>query len=321
MSSEAAYRYDPDIIKKRAVGAVVSGQMVQLPGGRAGYCNTLKPQLPGDLISWQVEGVIEIAKTAGIVFLDGGDVFWDVSANKAHFRPEAGTPDFKCGTAVGDATSSATTMLIKLNGVGVYGIDLQQGSSDWAPEETLGLGVIALPGGGFKLAFDAVAEVAQAAVVSVHSVPLSAGPILEARVAIYDIGDDASLDIDIGIATGSHASDFEALANFAAIHFDGNALDIKVHSDDGTTDVAAADSTIDAVDNTYFEVWIDCRNLADVQIYVNGVDAVPGGTTLVLTAAAANALKAVAMIEKTSNDTTADVRLSRLRVRTAGEGV
>lgn len=318
MSSEVVFRYPATSIKKNAVGTVVSGQCVQLPDGRAAWKDGLQNAVAGDLVNYPVEGIVLVPKTTGIVILDGGDVHWDVSASKAHFRSESGTPDFKIGTAVGDAASSATTMLVNLNGFGRYAIDLERGG-DWAPEEALGLGVIALPGGGVKLAFDAVAEVAQAAVVSVNSVPLTAGPILEARVAVYDKGDNAALDMDLGIATGSHASDFEALANFAAIHFDGNLLDIKVHSDDGTTDVSPTDSTIDAVDDTYFEVWIDCRNLADVQIYVNGVDAVPSGTTLVLTAAAANALKAVVMIEKTSDDTLADLRVSRLRVRTSGE--
>lgn len=319
MVAEMTHYKDSGTINRTAVADVLAGQVIQLADGRAGYRQGQGTLSAGDSDGFTTEGLVTVIKTAGIVILDGGDVYWDVSANKAHFRAESGTPDFKIGTAVGDSTSAATSMIVNLNEYGRYTIDLEKGG-DWAPEETLGLGVLALPGCGFKMSFDAVAEAAQAAVVSANSVSLTAGPILEARVAIYDIGDDAALDIDVGIATGSHATDFETVANFAVIHLDGNALDIKVMSDDGTTDVAAVDSTIDAVDNTYFEVWIDCRNLADVQIYVNGVDAVPNGTTLVLTAAAANALKAVAMIEKTSNDTVADVRLSRLRVRTSGEG-
>ncbi|NUQ10278.1 MAG: transposase, partial [Phycisphaerae bacterium] len=100
--------------------------------------------------------------------------------------------------------------------------------------------------------------------------------------------------------------------NLVAAHLDGTALDIKVHSDDGTTDVAPVDSTIDAVDDTFFELWIDCRNPADVQVYVNGVDAVPAGTTLTL-AAATNALKAIAHMEKTNDDTVADLRIHEQR--------
>lgn len=319
MPIEMSHYRDHTVLTRTAVAAVNPGQVVQLPDGRAGYKSGTNVSAAGDAIGIQTEGIVKVIKTADIVFLDGGDVFWDVSANKAHFRPEAGTPDFQIGTAVGDATSAATEMYVDLNGRGRYIIDLEKGG-EWAPEEALGLGVTLLPGGGVKLAFDAVAEVAQAALVSGHSVPVNAGPILEARVAVFAIGDDAALDIDVGLATGSHATDFETVANFAVIHLDGNSLNINVMSDDGTTDVAAVDSTIDAVDDTYFEVWIDCRVPAAVQIYVNGVDAVPDGTTLVLTAAAAAAVKAVAMIEKTSNDTVAELRVSRMRVRTSGEG-
>ncbi len=302
-----------------AVAAVSPGQVIQLADGRAAFHPSNNTLAAGDSGGFQVEGVVEVIKTAGIVLLDGGDAYWDVSANKVHFRPEAGTPDFFVGTVVGDCTSASTTARINLNERGRYIIDLEKGG-EWAPEETLGLGVTFLPGGGTKLAFDAVAEAAQAALVSVHSVPVNAGPIFEARVAVFAIGDDAALDIDVGLATGSHATDFESVTNFAVIHLDGNALDINVMSDDGTTDVAAVDSTINAVDDTYFEVWIDCRVPAAVQIYVNGVDAVPDGTTLVLTAAATAAVKAVAMMEKTSNDTVGELRVSRMRVRTSGEG-
>lgn len=319
MSSEATYSRDHSTLKHVAQSVLFSGQVIQLPDGRAGYVASLKNVPAGDTVAIQVEGIAEVPKTAGIVILDGGDVYWDVSASKAHFRQEAGTPDFKIGVAVGDYASSDTLLKVNLNKQGQYTINLEQGG-EWTAEETLGLGVTFLPGGGAKLAFDAVAEVAQAAIYSVHTVPVSAGIILEGRVAVFDRGDAAALDIDIGLANASHATDFETVANFAVIHFDGNDLSIKVMSDDGTTDVAAVDSTIDAVDDIYFEFWIDCRNLADVQIYVNGVDAVPNGTTLVLIAAS-NALKALAMMEKTSDDTTAEIRISRLRVRTSGEGV
>ena len=313
--SEANFVQDGCKLDHTAVAALKGGDVFQLADGRAAVVPTGVDA--GRVIGASVEGVYEITKTTGINLLYGGDVYWDVSAGKAHFRPESGTPDFFVGVCVKDAASADTTVKVAINTRGKYIIDLAS-DHEWTAEATNGLGVIPLPGATQKLEFDAVAEAAQAAILSNHAVPKEAGPILEARVAVFNIGDNAALDIDIGVASSSHATDFEAIANLVAAHLDGTSLDIKVHSDDGTTDVAPVDSTIDAVDDTFFELWIDCRNPADVQVYVNGVDAVPAGTTLAL-AAATNAMKAIAHMEKTSDDTVADVRISRLRVRTSTE--
>lgn len=312
---EAAFLQDGCKLDYTAVSALKGGDVIQLADGRAAVVPSGVDA--GRVIGASVEGVYEIAKTTGVVFLQGGDVYWDVSASKAHFRPESGTPDFLVGIAVADAASSATTVKVAINTRAPQNIDLRL-DQEWVTERTNGQGVTQLPGQISKLEFNAVAEAAQACVKSIYAVPVSSKPILEARVAVYDKGDNAALDIDLGLASDSHATDFEAVTNFVAVHIDGNTLDIRVHSDDGVTDIAPVDSTIDAVDDTYFEVWIDCRNPADVQVYVNGVDAVPAGTTLTL-AQATTALKALIMIEKTVDDTVADVRLSRLRVRTATE--
>ena len=310
------------VVDYTAVAAIVAGDVIRTTGGLAGVvpCAVDAGRLAGAV----VEGIVSLAKTANIVFLAGGDVYWDVSAGKAHFRPESGTPDFYVGVCVEDAAASATTVKVALNKVQRYDIDLERGvnpGDGWTNEATNGLGVTVqgIVEGVYKAEFDAVAEAAQAALYSRHGLPNSAKLIFEGRVAVYDKGDNAALDIDFGLASASHATDFEAIAALVAAHIDGNTLDIKVHSDDGTTDVAPVDSTIDAVDDTFFEVWIDCRNLADVQVYVNGVDAVPAGTTLVLSAAAATAMYPIIMIEKTNDDTVADVRVSRMRVRSQTE--
>lgn len=312
--SEATYYKDEEVRDYTPASAVTGGEVIQLADGRAAVAQ--RDIAAGILGSVQTDGVHTVTKTSGIVILDGGRVYWDVSASSATFKADSGTQDFYIGTAVGDAASADTTMKVALNCCPRYIIDNREGT--WTTEATNGLGVTAMSGGGSMLSFDAVAEAAQAAIYSDRTVPVSANAILEGRMAIFNIGDDASLDIDVGLASGSHATDFESVANFAVLHLDGNALSINVMSDDGTTDVAAVDSTIDAVDDTYFEFWIDVRDPSDVQIYVNGVDAVPAGTTLDLSAAS-NALKAICEIEKTSNDTVADVRIDFLKVRTADQ--
>lgn len=311
--SDAILKRDRHETRKTAAATVAGGEIHQLADGRAGVLNQLDDIASGDRGTWVTEGTFTVTKTSGEVWVDGQPIYWDHSANSATCLTPTSDKDFYLGVAVGDATSAATTGLVNLNVRGEYVIDLKSGV--WTPEATNGLGTTLLPGGGVQLAFDAVTEAAQAAIYSERTVPISANWILEARVAIFDKGDNAALDFDLGLANGSHATDFEAITEFVAVHFDGNTLDIDTHSDDGTTDVAPDDTDFDATDDTYFDIVIDGRDPSDIQIYING-DLVNGSVTFTL-GAATGPLKAIVHMEKTSDDTVADVRVDFLRVRIA----
>lgn len=312
LTLQSQYKSNGETADITAVTALTAGDIIQLADGRA--AQVIKDIAAGDAGSVRVCGLLTVAKTASINLLDGQNVYWDHSANTATYRASSDR-DFLIGTARGDSLAAATTVDVELNNWARYQIEL--GRDPFTTEATDGEGVTQVVGQpGVKLSFDAVAEVAQAAIYSADTVAIGSNPILEAWVAIYDIGDNAALDINIGLANGSHATDFETVGEFVAAQLDGNALSINVHSDDGTTDVAPVDSTIDAVDDTRFLLQIDCRDVDDIQVYVNGVDAVPSGTTLALTAAS-GPLKPIAHIEKTSDNTTADVRVLSMGVRTA----
>lgn len=186
----------------------------------------------------------------------------------------------------------------------------------WLKVETLGLGVTETGGanGALKFAFNAVAEAATAALY-MPSLPFAVGgnPIFEARVAVFDKGDDAALDINIGLANGTHATDFDTITEYAAFHLNGADLSVNCQSDDGTTTVAATDTTVDLVDDTYANLKIDASDLTDVKFYINGMR-VLASTTFDISQAA-GPLTPIVHVEKTSNDTTADVRVDRIRVR------
>jgi len=318
MTSEATYSGDPDVLDFVAAVARASGEVVQMPDGRAGVVQGLKAVAVGDPLGVRVSGVVTVAKTADICFIDGGKVYWDRSANAAHFRPQSG--DFLLGTAHGDAAAAALTMAVDLNAGqnNLIDFDGNPGEVLWTSEATDGVGVTAATlAAPTMLSFDAVAEVAQAALfptLTEHHVPVADGPILEMEVAVYDIGDDAALDITFGLANGSHATDFDAVTEAVIFHLDGTALDILAESDDGTTEVAATNTTKDCVDDTFFEVWIDCRNPADCQLYIDGVNVLPD--TVFDISAATGPLFPIVHIEKTNNDTLADVRVKRISLRT-----
>lgn len=316
--SEATLYQDPGAytLEVTAPAAGASGQVIQIADGRAavvvGANAASDAYASGDLITVAVGGVYTVAKTASVVMLDGQQVYWDRSANSATYRQQSG--DFALGVAVGDAASADTTMKVDLNARPVYRIELGQGQ--WTNGATNGLGVTATGLGGTELtlSFDAVAEAAMAALYSVDTVPVADGAIWEGEIAIYDIGDDAALDINFGLANATHATDFDTVAESVVFHLDGNALDVKAESDDGTTEVAATDTTVNAVDNTYAHYMIDARDPASVKLYIDGVR-VLSGSTFVLTDAT-GPLFPIIHVEKTSNDTVADVRVRRMTVRT-----
>ncbi len=317
MVANATYLHDHEEIGFTAAGTEAAGDVLQLPDGRAGVIAGLKAPLAGERRAAQVRGVVTLQKTASINILKGGRVFWDRSANKAHFRPESG--DFYIGFAVADSLAAATTVDVMLNEKPEYLIDFDGGPSEvlWTAGVTNGEGVTpATISARTKLSFDAVAEAAMAALYPAETrfhAPVADGPIFEARVAVYDKGDNAALDINFGLANGTHATDADSIAESVFFHLDGAALDINAESDDGSTEVAAVDTTVDAVDDTYFEVWIDCRDLTDIQLYIDGVNVLPA--TVFKLDAAAGPVFPLFHLEKTNDDTLADFRVDFCRLR------
>lgn len=197
-----------------------------------------------------------------------------------------------------------------------------QGRYSWTKVETNGLGVISSDEarGVLKFSADAVAEAATCSLYMVNS-PLdpSKGGIAEFILAVFDIGDDAAVDIDFGLASDTHATDFESIAEFVAFHLDGTDLSLNCHSDDGTTDTAPVDTTVDLVDNTYYAFKIDYNDLTDVKFYYRALGdtnwtRLASATTFDVSDASAN-WTPIILVEKTSNDTTFDVRADRVRVQ------
>jgi len=193
---------------------------------------------------------------------------------------------------------------------------------DWTKTETNGLGVTSVdgPNGVLKFAADAVSEAATATLFMENGpVDVDQNPIVEMKVGMFDKGDNTAVDFDWGLASDDHATDFESIAAFAAFHVDGNTLDLKCHSDDGATDVAAVDSTVNLVDDTYYEFRIDCTNKADVKFYYRALGANAWtrlcSTTTFTLSNYTGTLTPIIMVEKTSDDSTFDLRADWVRVR------
>ena len=315
MGQAALFDDSGSIAIQSAAAALASGELIQLDDGRAAYVDGLNARAAGDAVNMKTEGIVDLTKTAALVMLPGMMIYWDRSANAALITPASG--DFYAGLCVKDAAAGDATVRVDLNVLPNYLInwDGSDGEVLWTHEATDGSGVVAATTQTRTiLAFDAVAEVAQAALfptLTRHHAPVADGPILHMRLAIFDIGDDGSLDITFGLANGSHATDFDSVTEAVVFHLDGNALAIFAESDDGTTEVAATDTTVVAVDDAYTDFVIDARNLSDIQLYIDGVNVLPASVFKL--AAATGPIFPIVHLEKTSNDVVADVRVEFIR--------
>lgn len=304
--------------------AVAAGEIRQLANGLAAIYSKISAAAAGDRENFTTEGQHTVAKKASVVITDGQPVFWDYSTGEATFAP-ASDRDFYLGVAVGDAASADVTMAVNLNVKPEYKIELGRNST---PDEFLTVVVKTVVGsttvevpkleywpGAARMTFGATAEAQKVDLLSQQGFAVGSNWIVEGGFNVIDDGDAAAIDFNIGVSSGTHATDADAIAESCFLHLDGNALDLFAESDDATTEVAATDTTVNIALATPVHFVIDGRNPADIQIYVNGV--LQLGSTVFKLDAATGPLKLLAHLEKTSDDTTADYRVNYLRVRTA----
>lgn len=309
MPAEATFLRGEHDRRVTVAAAVTSGEVWQLADGRAAYLPELTGASSGDRAAFTTEGQATIAKTSGVVILDGGRVYWDHSANTATYK-KVNDRDFYIGRAVGDAASADTTMTVNLNVDPPYDIDLLRDGALSVATGTAaagGFGVPALYGGKPGLRLTATNEAQCIDMLSVDRVAISANPIAEFVFRLGANGSTSDVDINLGVANGTSTTDADAITESVFVHIDGGSLNINVESDDGTTEVAATDTTVDATAGSAVsdrvEVWMDMRDPSDIQIYING--ALVLGSTVFTLAAATGPIGLLAHLEKTSGTATA----------------
>lgn len=316
--AEATLRSSSEVLAFTPESGISAGQVLQLPDGRAAFA-------PED-ISSGVLGLVRVAgnclvtKAAGVVILKGGDVYWDYSANNATYKA-VDDRDFFMGVALADQDSASTVIEIALNVDGRYLIDLARDGFLYVPTGTLNLSTMGLyrNGGMHKFLLSSTSEAQKLDALSVAGFSKDANAIVEMIFAVANDGAGSAVDVSLGIANATHATDADSITESIFVHLDANNTNINLESDDGTTEVAATDTTLDYTEGSavaqLVQVWMDMRNPADVQIYVNGALALAATTFNVN--AAVGPFKLLAHIEKTSAADVYELHLHRLRVRIA----
>lgn len=318
MSDAVRYQDHSDTLDYTAIAAVSGGDVVQLPDGRAGVIPT--DLAAAGLGSASTVGIFTVTKKASQVWIKGARIWWDHSANEATCIPimgqAAGDKDFYLGTAYEDVASATVIGKVELNVRPQYIYDVHRDGSDTAVVMTAGAPYIASRGASIGAAFSATAEAQKLDILSKRSFPVSSNWVFEAIVEVVTTCDADVGDLTVGVANGTHASDAEAITEFAVFHYDlGADLNLDVASDDGTTDVDPTDSTTDWAEGTPLFLCLDGRDHTNVKYYINGVETNAATANLGDITLAAGPLKALFHLEKSSNDSPGYVQLDHMAVR------
>lgn len=314
MTAEALYLQPGDTIEYKPTAAVVAGQVIQLPDGRAAFSPS--DVAAGKQGSFQVKGIARVAKTATMVMLPGSQLFWDASANKAHLL-HGNDADFPLGVVVDEGASADTTIDVDLNKAPHYNLSLASGYQS-IPVSTAGWPHIYGGGNSVGFKFDLTAEAQKLDALSHRAIATGTKGIVDVLFCVNVAPDDAAVDINLGLADGTHATDCDQIANSLFVHLDGNDTKINIESDNVAAEVAATDSTTTWTTGTPKLVQFDLRDWADIQVYVNGVNVLPNSTFTL--SGAAGPMKLLAHMEKSSNDSPGNVTVLNLGMRTFEAG-
>lgn len=312
-----------DVVDWTADGTYAQGDIIQLNNGEAGQ--VMSDVSSGSLVGVRRKGIVNgVTKTASQVWIKGAPIWWDHSANAATCNEPIGSSDrdFYLGTATADATSAATTGSVHLNVEPKYIIDSARDNGDTTIVKTVvGSTTLEVPqvynrGGMLFMQFGTTAEAQKVDWLSDRGFAVGSNWIAEILFELVTAADAAAVDINVGVASGTHATNFETIAEFAAFQMNGADLNISAHSDDGTTDKAITDTTVDIAAGTPVRFTLDGRSASRVKYYINGAEVLAAEANLGTLTAASGPLYAIIHAEKTSDDSPLAFR-ARIRVRTA----
>jgi hypothetical protein len=210
---------------------------------------------------------------------------------------------------------------VNLNAQGSYLVDLARDAFITSITGTVAVAGcnIFRRGGAHNFVLNTTSEIQKLDALSVNGFAPAANWIVEGAFRVPNDGAAGNVDASFGIASATHATDADSIAEHCFMHLDSNSTNISFQSKDGTTTVTAQDSTSDYTESSTLanriEFWMDGRNPADIQIYINGVLTL-GSVTFRLDNAT-GPLFLLAHVEKASSADVYEIALDWLRVRIA----
>lgn len=308
-----------DINVASLAAAAVSGQVFQTPSGLAGYLKGLNAAAAGDARRLELWGQVTLPKVPSKVLLDGGEAFWDNTNQRVTFK-QTSARDFRIGSFVGDSASADTTCVVSLNEFPEYKHDIKRDAFTATPIGTPAQSVLMQRNGGAHLlTLTSTNEAQKIDALADDGFSTLSKAIVEANLKV--VADDSSTHagFSIGAGSGTHATAFTSITDSIGIQV--KAADLKIYAESKTASVtvAATDTTVPYVVGTNFEVWIDLRNPADPQIYIDGV-LVLSATVFDVSASAVDWFLIFHLV-KTATADTMEVQVNKLRARTMSQGL
>jgi hypothetical protein len=317
--ADATYVRDWDEYRQTADAAVSAREVWQLADGRAAVYAENATGASGDRADFWTADHYTMPKASGFVALSGNPAYWDHSANNVTYR-KANDRDFLVGTFVGDWGSGDASCVVNLNNEPRYDIDLVRDAFLSVLAGTPAAGGFGYPvrlGGSLVFELTATAEAQKVDALSVDGFATGANAIVTGAFRVLSDGAGSAPDVSLGVANGTHATDADSITESLFVHLNGNDVNVYAESDDGTTEVAATDTTVDYTEGgakaQQVEFWMDMRNPADVQVYVNG--SLVLGSTVFDVDAAVGPWFLLAHVEKTSAADVYKIAVDWLRVR------
>jgi hypothetical protein len=184
---------------------------------------------------------------------------------------------------------------------------------------TQGLGVNNAAGAVYAL-LDNDNEAQNVTIESPQVFNITKGITLEIEATLETAGGAATDDLDFGLmglsggVTDTERADMNAATAgllSALFHVDTNGLDLKFSSDDNSSPIAAADTEVNVVLQTYNTFKIVVRPAGTVAVWV---DAVRKLSTTAFSVGASGLLAAIFNLEKSTGTGVPEARFKRLRV-------
>ena len=319
MSTNATFIRRFDDLRIVAAAAVNAGDLWQMPSGQPGIIGGLPGvgYSSGDTLGVYGANQWTLPKTTSMVLLDGGRAYWDRSAGTVSFR-KVNDRDFYIGRVVGDAASTDTTCAVNIGIDPPYDLDIARDAFRSVLIGTQAVGGFGGPfryGGANKFLLSSTNEAQKVDALTKDGFATGANAIIEAAIDVVSLGSGSAPRFSIGIASGTHATDALSITQRLLFRINGNSNILYAASGDGTTTVAATDTTKTVTAGTRYELWIDTRNPANPALYVDGVRVLSGTTFNVN--AAASTWYLLAHLVKTAAADTFEVDVDWCRARFA----
>lgn len=300
--------------------AVDPGQIFFLPSGWASRQNQTEASTSGVETKFRSRNKFTVPKATGVVFLAGDEVFFDYSAGNCTYKP-TNDRDVFLGLSCNDCQSSESSMEVDFNKRQRIARDLLRDGFKSVLAGTPAAGGFGYPvnlGGAHIFELTATNEAQKVDALGIRGFAPTSNFIIDIVFRVINGGAGSAPDCNIGIAPATHATDFDSIAEYLALHIDGNNVNLNLQSKDGSTTVASTDTTIDysagADYSNEIHFKIDGRNEADIQCYLNGA-LVLGSTVFRLDNAASATFYPIVHLEKTSSADVFKLAVDRFTVR------